>query len=312
MLFHQSVRMAGLVLIMSLMTIPAVSVHSAQANQEDFQISCEKALDLISQNRGKKDFVIIDFRPEHMYVDSHIEGAVFYDVFSPAVDEWLNSLDKSKTYLIYCTIGHRSGIAFSKMKEMGFERVFHMNRGITKWKEMGYKTVSGLQNSEAVVPFNPDEWQVYNGKFEEYLGRQSFLGTARLKDVEFENGSIEFDVAVTGARSYPGSRSSSVLSLDHDSGCEDTLLASRRCTSTSPKPFVTTGQNTACYPNDSKTSFQHTWQKSLTTLWWPTPTAASISRPASLTLRSYTSFAAAMRDGLSGETSVMGRWQYAV
>jgi len=55
-----------------------------------------------------------------MFSKEHIEGAIYHDVFAADIDEWLQSLDKTKTYLIYCTIGHRSGIAFNKMKEMGF------------------------------------------------------------------------------------------------------------------------------------------------------------------------------------------------
>jgi len=56
------------------------------------------------------------------------------------------------------------------------------------------------------IPFTPDRWQVYNGKVVEHLGRNSLQGSARLKDCEFRNGIIEFDMAVTGARSYPGIR----------------------------------------------------------------------------------------------------------
>lgn len=56
------------------------------------------------------------------------------------------------------------------------------------------------------IPFDADHWQIFNGKIEAYQGRNSFAGTAALKDVVFENGVIEFDVSVTGQRSYPGLR----------------------------------------------------------------------------------------------------------
>ncbi|MCD4747081.1 MAG: SMP-30/gluconolactonase/LRE family protein [Bacteroidales bacterium] len=57
-----------------------------------------------------------------------------------------------------------------------------------------------------IIPFNSDNWQIFSGKLEEHLGRQSLSGSAMLKDVEFEDGIIEFDIAVTGQRSYPGIR----------------------------------------------------------------------------------------------------------
>jgi len=60
------------------------------------------------------------------------------------------------------------------------------------------------QNSDK--PFNSENWQIFSGKVIEHQGRQSLMGTAALKDVEFENGVIEFDVSVSGQRSYPGIR----------------------------------------------------------------------------------------------------------
>lgn len=47
------------------------------------------------------------------------------------------------------------------------------------------------------IPFNSENWQIFSGKVEEHLGRQSLSGSAMLKDVEFEDGIIEFDIAIT-------------------------------------------------------------------------------------------------------------------
>jgi hypothetical protein len=54
------------------------------------------------------------------------------------------------------------------------------------------------------VDFESDRWIVTRGEIVNHLGRKSLAGSAYLKDVEFENGVIEVDVAVSGARSYPG------------------------------------------------------------------------------------------------------------
>jgi len=59
-------------------------------------------------------------------------------------------------------------------------------------------------NSQEYIPFHSDQWQIYNGEIVEHLGRQSLTGTAFLKDVNFQNGVIEVDIAVDGTRSYPG------------------------------------------------------------------------------------------------------------
>lgn len=57
---------------------------------------------------------------------------------------------------------------------------------------------------EEIVDFKSDRWVLTDVEIVEHLGRTSLMGTAYLKDVEFENGVIEVDIAVTGARSYPG------------------------------------------------------------------------------------------------------------
>jgi rhodanese-related sulfurtransferase len=91
-----------------------------------------------------------------MYSESHIEGALFHDVFSADINKWLQSLDKSKIYLIYCNIGKRSGIALAKMEEMDFKNIYHMNQGLIQWKKLGYKTVSGSSEQNEFIPFDSD------------------------------------------------------------------------------------------------------------------------------------------------------------
>ncbi len=63
-------------------------------------------------------------------------------------------------------------------------------------------TISYCQ--QGVIPFDSDKWTLVDAEQAEFLGRKCLKGIASLKDVVFENGIIEFDIAVTGARSYPG------------------------------------------------------------------------------------------------------------
>jgi len=58
--------------------------------------------------------------------------------------------------------------------------------------------------SQEIIDFESDQWQIYNGKVVEHLGRQALTGIAFLKDTDFTNGVIEVDIAVDGTRSYPG------------------------------------------------------------------------------------------------------------
>jgi rhodanese-related sulfurtransferase len=111
-------------------------------------VSCQQARIIIQEHRRDPDFVILDFRAEDMFVGSHIPGAIYHDVFSADIDGWLRSLDKQMVYLIYCTAGQRSGIALTKMKEMGFINVLHMREGLGRWISLGYETVSGKDLSD--------------------------------------------------------------------------------------------------------------------------------------------------------------------
>ena len=61
-----------------------------------------------------------------------------------------------------------------------------------------------LPGADDAIDFASDRWTIANGRVVEHLGRTSLAGSASLKDALFEDGVIEVDLAVTGARSYPG------------------------------------------------------------------------------------------------------------
>ncbi len=58
--------------------------------------------------------------------------------------------------------------------------------------------------SASPIPFDSPRWTIVQGSVVEHLGRRALAGSALLGDAVFENGVIEFDVAVNGERSYPG------------------------------------------------------------------------------------------------------------
>lgn len=52
--------------------------------------------------------------------------------------------------------------------------------------------------------FNTDEWIILSGRTDTIDGRSAFTGTALLKDKEFTEGTIEWDLWAEGGRSYAG------------------------------------------------------------------------------------------------------------
>jgi hypothetical protein len=68
---------------------------------------------------------------------------------------------------------------------------------------------SGLAISSEIVPFNEDNWDIQAKAFvlENYQGKDAIYlqrGSATLKEFEFLNGTIEFDVYLTERQSFPG------------------------------------------------------------------------------------------------------------
>jgi rhodanese-related sulfurtransferase len=96
---------------------------------------------LIRENAGKKDFVVLDVRTPGEFTRGHLEGAVLVDYRSPGFRKELESQDRTKTYLVYCRTGNRSGGALKIMKELGFRSYYHLEGGIKMWQEEGFPVV---------------------------------------------------------------------------------------------------------------------------------------------------------------------------
>ncbi len=59
--------------------------------------------------------------------------------------------------------------------------------------------------SQEIIDFESGQWELQRGsKITDHLGQKSLAGDADLKDVEFDNGIIEFDISFTGGRCFAG------------------------------------------------------------------------------------------------------------
>jgi len=63
---------------------------------------------------------------------------------------------------------------------------------------------TGLAQDD-IIDFESDRWRLVNAEVVQHMDRKCLIGNAFLKDVEFENGVVEVDIAVKArSRSYPG------------------------------------------------------------------------------------------------------------
>lgn len=99
------------------------------------------AADLIAKHKNNTDFIILDVRTLREFNKGHIEKAILLDFYSNTYTDELNRLDKSKTYLMYCRSGNRSGKTLDLIKNMGFNQVYNMDQGIRGWLSMGFPVV---------------------------------------------------------------------------------------------------------------------------------------------------------------------------
>ncbi len=65
-------------------------------------------------------------------------------------------------------------------------------------------SMNSLAFEMVAVPFDSEDWILEGGRVVDHLERTALAGGATLSGVVFENGTIEVDLAVTGATSYPG------------------------------------------------------------------------------------------------------------
>ncbi len=81
----------------------------------------------------KRNTVVMDVRTAEEYASGHIPKSLNMDVQQENFTNRIQSLDKSRTYLLYCRSGKRSAKALNIMKENGFVKVYHLEGGITAW-----------------------------------------------------------------------------------------------------------------------------------------------------------------------------------
>lgn len=104
-------------------------------------VSVDSAYSMIQRNIDNPNFVVLDVRTPGEFDSGHIENAILIDFRAEDFRQNLGDLDKSKTYLVHCRSGNRSGQALKIMQEFGFQSVYHINKGLRDWQEKGLPVV---------------------------------------------------------------------------------------------------------------------------------------------------------------------------
>ncbi|EGY24847.1 rhodanese-like domain protein [Desulfovibrio sp. A2] len=100
-------------------------------------VTPQEAAAIIEQRQADDAFMVLDVRTPPEFAEGHLQGARNIDFTSPEFRDRVRSLNRNRTYLMYCRSGNRSTKALEVFRELGFTSVLHMNGGTLAWNAAG-------------------------------------------------------------------------------------------------------------------------------------------------------------------------------
>lgn len=82
------------------------------------------------------DTVVLDVSPK--YDEGHLPNAINYYVGDGSLDEAIPTLDKTKTYLVYCHVDSAAITGAQALIDAGVETVYRLEGNYSAWEEGGY------------------------------------------------------------------------------------------------------------------------------------------------------------------------------
>jgi len=95
-------------------------------------LSSDVPIKSVSEITHLENFQVLDAREKNEFEISHLKNAIWvgYDDFNFGRIE---SLDKSKPTIVYCSVGYRSEKITEKLRDFGFGNVYNLYGGIFEW-----------------------------------------------------------------------------------------------------------------------------------------------------------------------------------
>lgn len=126
----------------SLVALPACSsgsqgdseASSATAVSEEMPTVPTKTVPEIADMLDDGNVAVIDVRTPEEYVLGHLFGAMNIDFYSDDFSQNLDTLDRDRTYVVYCRCGVRGAKSVAAMQEIGFQDVYNMEGGYLEWE----------------------------------------------------------------------------------------------------------------------------------------------------------------------------------
>jgi rhodanese-related sulfurtransferase len=130
--------MKKLLLVVLVLTAILVNAQNQVINRLTAEEFYNKTL---QAKEDESNIVLIDIRTKPEFEAGHIEGALMIDFYANKYIDNLKELDRTKTYIIYCRSGNRTGQTLQVMQQLGFENTSDLHHGIKSWVAAGYTLV---------------------------------------------------------------------------------------------------------------------------------------------------------------------------
>lgn len=114
--------------------IAAMYERSRQSFPEVAEITAEQ---LVHDLKERDDVVLVDVRTPEEQVVSMIEGAITAGEF-----EQNQQAHEASTVVVYCTVGHRSGLYAKDLVARGRSNVYNLKGAILSWTHAGGSLVN--------------------------------------------------------------------------------------------------------------------------------------------------------------------------
>jgi rhodanese-related sulfurtransferase len=114
-------------------TLVAAEPAPAQSSDSIRHVDAREAQKLVTD----KSVVVLDIRTPQEFNQGRIVGAKNIDFLAPDFEQRIETLDKSKAYLVHCASGGRSTHSLALFKKHSFQSVYHLDGGIKAWQKAG-------------------------------------------------------------------------------------------------------------------------------------------------------------------------------
>ncbi len=111
------------------LTFTACSGNSQSQNGYNLQAS-----EFAEKMNETPDAPLIDVRTPEEFSNGHLKNAVNVDWNGDGFENGISKLKKEEAVFVYCLSGGRSSSAATRMRSMGFAKVYELDGGIMKWR----------------------------------------------------------------------------------------------------------------------------------------------------------------------------------